>query len=163
MMQMACVGNCTYCKGTKFERCGAYFSHIWLQSIICLPRRKTYTSFITLGNDNFGAWDILTDSSYLGLPHTKMNAHLAKSVQIFQLISGFRPFLWKMFKFCRHFFTLFVAFMGFKMTVSISRFQYRNRFEKQTNLAKDPLQGEGYLAGQSRQIISYLAGQCVII
>ena len=127
MVQMACVGNCTCCKSTRFERCGAFFSHIWLQSIICRPRRKNCTSFITLGNDDLGAWDILTDSSFLGLPHTEMNAHLAQSVQIFPLIWGFRPFLWKMSKFCRHSFTLCVAFMVFKTTVSISRFQHRYR------------------------------------
>ena len=38
---------------------------------------------ITLGNKDFGAWDILTDSSYLGSPHTQMNNHLAESGQIF--------------------------------------------------------------------------------
>ena len=41
---------------------------------------------ITLGNKDFGAWDILTDSSYLGSPHTQMNTHLAQSGQIFPQI-----------------------------------------------------------------------------
>ena len=42
-----------------------------------------HNSFDSLGNNNFGAWDILTDSSYLGLPHTKMNARWDQSGQIF--------------------------------------------------------------------------------
>ena len=53
------------------------------------PRLKiqiaTSTS-ITLGNKDFGAWDILTDFSHLGSPHTQMNIHLAQSGQNFPQI-----------------------------------------------------------------------------
>ena len=41
---------------------------------------------MTQGNKDFGAPNMLTDSSYLGLPHTQMNTHLVQSGQIFPQI-----------------------------------------------------------------------------
>ena len=69
--------------------------------------------FDTLGNKDFGALDILTDSSCIGSPHTQMNTRLAQLGQIFPQISFFRPFLRYTVKVC---------------IVSISRFQCKNRF-----------------------------------
>ena len=46
-----------------------------------------------MGNKDFGAWDILTDSSSLGSPHTQMNTHLAQSGQIFPQIRFFKAIL----------------------------------------------------------------------
>ena len=48
---------------------------------------------MTMGNKDFGAWDILTDSSSLGSPHTRMNTHLAQSGQIFLQIRFFKAIL----------------------------------------------------------------------
>ena len=52
-----------------------------------------FSLLITLGNKDSGAWDILTDSSSLGSPHTQMNTHLAQLGQIFPQIRLFKAIL----------------------------------------------------------------------
>ena len=52
-----------------------------------------YLPIITLGNKDFGAWDILTDFSSLGSPHNQMNTHLAQSGQTFPQIRFFKAIL----------------------------------------------------------------------
>ena len=94
---------------------------------------------ITLGNKDFAAWDILTDSSYLGSPDTQMNTHLAQSGHIFPANLVFYDKFWdwrpNLVILKKH--ILFVAFMLLKKIVSMSRFQRKNRFEKRTNMARD--------------------------
>ena len=58
-------------------------------NLICLTWCDQLDKQITLGNKDFGAMDILTDSSCLGSQHTQMNTCLAQSGQIFPQIRLF--------------------------------------------------------------------------
>ena len=66
-----------------------YQIEAWIDAAVLLTHALLYGIIITLGNEDFAVWNISTDSTYLGAPHTQMNNRLAQSGQIF---SQFRFF-----------------------------------------------------------------------
>jgi len=89
---------------------------------------------ITLGNNYFAVWDISPDSTLLGVTDTRMSGHFAESGLVFPQFWVFESIFELYLQKINFFFTSFAPFIVLKTTVSISRFQRKNRFEKRATL-----------------------------
>ena len=84
-----------------------------------------------------GEWDILTDSTLLGVTDTWMKSGFAQLALVFPQFWVFEAIFDDFWKFFINIFAPFVTFIVLKTTVLISRFQRKNRFEKRTTLGWD--------------------------